>query len=149
MNTKANYPISTYDAAWIVFILKLTPSISHMTLSQVRRIISVTAPRQPRNASLNFSGVSIIWKKGNWRIPHQLPEKFIMSAETEHELGRISANAAQNSVVDPEEAGSTTSAHEFSLPPVDGGKDAWLMLVSAFFIESFVWGNCCFSTPQR
>ncbi|KAF4304207.1 hypothetical protein GTA08_BOTSDO08527 [Botryosphaeria dothidea] len=62
-----------------------------------------------------------------------------MSAETEHELGRISANAAQNSVADREEAGSTTSAHESSLPPVDGGKDAWLMLVSAFFIESSVW----------
>ncbi|KAF9641117.1 Major facilitator superfamily [Lasiodiplodia theobromae] len=31
-------------------------------------------------------------------------------------------------------------AHEFSLPPVDGGKDAWLMLASAFFIEGLVWG---------
>lgn len=60
MNTKANCPISKYDAAWFVFNLKFTPSISHMTLSQVRRIISVTAPRQPRNGFLTFSGVSII-----------------------------------------------------------------------------------------
>ncbi|KAH6615112.1 major facilitator superfamily domain-containing protein [Boeremia exigua] len=30
--------------------------------------------------------------------------------------------------------------HEFSLPPVDGGKDAWLFLLSAFVLEILVWG---------
>lgn len=29
---------------------------------------------------------------------------------------------------------------EFSLPPADGGKDAWLFLVTCFFVEAFVWG---------
>lgn len=29
---------------------------------------------------------------------------------------------------------------EFSLPPVDGGKDAWLCLVGGFFLEVMVWG---------
>ncbi|KAF9695081.1 hypothetical protein EKO04_006839 [Ascochyta lentis] len=29
---------------------------------------------------------------------------------------------------------------EFSLPPVDGGKQAWLFLVSAFVLELLVWG---------
>ncbi|RPA71684.1 MFS general substrate transporter, partial [Ascobolus immersus RN42] len=29
---------------------------------------------------------------------------------------------------------------EFSLPPVDGGKDAWLFLAGAFMIEALVWG---------
>lgn len=27
-----------------------------------------------------------------------------------------------------------------ALPPVDGGKDAWLFLVAAFMIETLVWG---------
>ncbi|OAL46661.1 MFS general substrate transporter [Pyrenochaeta sp. DS3sAY3a] len=30
--------------------------------------------------------------------------------------------------------------HEFSLPPVDGGKDAWLFLAAAFVLEVLVWG---------
>ncbi|KAF4338333.1 MFS monocarboxylate transporter [Fusarium beomiforme] len=29
---------------------------------------------------------------------------------------------------------------EFSLPPVDGGKDAWLFLFASFFLEALVWG---------
>lgn len=29
---------------------------------------------------------------------------------------------------------------EFSLPPVDTGKDAWLFLFSAFVLEVLVWG---------
>jgi len=32
--------------------------------------------------------------------------------------------------------------HEFSLPPVDGGKDAWLFLATCFFVEAMVWGKC-------
>lgn len=33
---------------------------------------------------------------------------------------------------------------EFSLPPVDGGKDAWLFLIACFAIEALVWGMFCF-----
>ena len=29
---------------------------------------------------------------------------------------------------------------EFSLPPVDGGRDAWLFLAASFMIEALVWG---------
>lgn len=28
------------------------------------------------------------------------------------------------------------------LPPVDGGKDAWLFLAACFVLESLVWGIC-------
>lgn len=38
---------------------------------------------------------------------------------------------------------------EFSLPPVDGGKDAWLFLVAAFIIEVLVWGICFPSRSTR
>lgn len=30
---------------------------------------------------------------------------------------------------------------EFSLPPVDGGKDAWLFLAACWAIEALVWGT--------
>jgi hypothetical protein len=30
---------------------------------------------------------------------------------------------------------------EFSLPPVDRGKQAWLFLAGAFMIEALVWGE--------
>lgn len=36
---------------------------------------------------------------------------------------------------------SEGAEHEFSLPPVDGGKDAWLFLFSAFVLEILVWGT--------
>lgn len=29
------------------------------------------------------------------------------------------------------------------LPPVDGGKDAWLFLAASFVVEALVWGKCC------
>ena len=31
---------------------------------------------------------------------------------------------------------------EFSLPPLDGGKDAWLFLAASFMMEALVWGKC-------
>lgn len=36
---------------------------------------------------------------------------------------------------------------ESSLPPVDGGKDAWLFLTACFVVEALVWGKTlhCFS----
>lgn len=32
--------------------------------------------------------------------------------------------------------------HEFSLPPADGGKDAWLFLAAVFVVDALVWGKC-------
>lgn len=37
---------------------------------------------------------------------------------------------------------------EFSLPPVDGGKDAWLFVFSAFVLEILVWGNTSISLAR-
>ncbi|KAE9365612.1 MFS general substrate transporter [Stipitochalara longipes BDJ] len=33
-----------------------------------------------------------------------------------------------------------TGQHEFSLPPADGGKAAWLFLAAGFVVEALVWG---------
>jgi hypothetical protein len=31
----------------------------------------------------------------------------------------------------------------FSLPPTDGGKDAWLCLFACFMLEALIWGEKC------
>ena len=36
----------------------------------------------------------------------------------------------------------------FSLPPTDGGKDAWLCLFSCFMLEALIWGTCCLCPTQ-
>jgi hypothetical protein len=45
-------------------------------------------------------------------------------------------------------ASSRSNSHErhpeFSLPPVDGGKDAYLFLAAAFVVETLVWGMPAF-----
>ena len=38
--------------------------------------------------------------------------------------------------------GPANGGQEFSLPPVDSGKDAYLFLVAAFAVEALVWGFC-------
>jgi hypothetical protein len=52
--------------------------------------------------------------------------------------GGESSSAAVD-VQSPNEDGR--QGHEFSsLPPVDGGKDAWFFLAACFAIEALVWG---------
>ena len=36
---------------------------------------------------------------------------------------------------------------EFSLPQADGGKDAWMFLIAAFFVEALVWGKFVYDFP--
>lgn len=35
---------------------------------------------------------------------------------------------------------SSNSPEGFSLPPTDGGKHAWLCLLSCFMLEAMIWG---------
>lgn len=45
-----------------------------------------------------------------------------------------------NSLAVDEGLDPLSSLQEFSLPPVDGGKDAWLFLAACFVMEALVWG---------
>lgn len=36
---------------------------------------------------------------------------------------------------------SSLSEEGFSLPPTDGGKDAWLCLFACFMLEAMIWGR--------
>ena len=47
----------------------------------------------------------------------------------------------RNSQVEDSTNGASTDVRvEFSLPPVDGGKAAWLFLAGSFFVEALTWG---------
>ncbi|KAI8966544.1 MFS general substrate transporter [Daldinia sp. FL1419] len=58
-----------------------------------------------------------------------------------HPTARVGASitpgeyATQQADLQPEDG-----RQEFSLPPVDGGKDAWLFLAACFAVEALVWG---------
>jgi hypothetical protein len=54
------------------------------------------------------------------------------SAETTPNISRTNSDANL--------AASSTGV-EFSLPPVDGGVNAWMVLIGGFVIEGFVWGR--------
>lgn len=45
--------------------------------------------------------------------------------------------------VDPQHGEAGAGELQFSLPPVDTGKDAWLFLFSAFIMDILVWGTFC------
>jgi hypothetical protein len=51
------------------------------------------------------------------------------------------ASNIELSTLNPTHDANNPAEPEFSLPPVDGGKDAWLFLFSAFVLEVLVWGN--------
>jgi hypothetical protein len=44
-------------------------------------------------------------------------------------------------IAESQQARYEISHHEFSLPPADGGKDAWLFLTAGFMVEALVWGQ--------
>ncbi len=60
------------------------------------------------------------------------------------ELGAIGAidHDARSRVGLPEQGvdESPDGNPEFSLPPVDGGKEAWLFLAACFVVDALIWG---------
>jgi hypothetical protein len=67
--------------------------------------------------------------------PHQTSDTIVN--------GSIASKDDDRSDSDITECQSTDQVHhaqEFSLPPVDGGLNAYLVLISGFCIEGVVWG---------
>ncbi|KAI0775425.1 major facilitator superfamily domain-containing protein [Irpex lacteus] len=62
------------------------------------------------------------------------PQRSSVHSETSR-----SAAALEHDVTE-EEAATVTGRHESSLGRVDGGFQAWSLLVSAFFLEILIWG---------
>ncbi len=64
--------------------------------------------------------------------PHNIP------------LNDLSNYLGNNDTSEPDAVHSPdgqTSYHEFSLPPADRGKAAWLFLAAGFVVEALVWGQ--------
>ena len=59
------------------------------------------------------------------------------------QTGTAAGNNALDSNIDQQDESSVSRAgrQEFSLPPADGGKDAWLFLAGCFMVEALVWGR--------
>ena len=67
------------------------------------------------------------------------------NSNTEIELHPQAQSASASTLTDiellPQGAETPTRSEEgHSLPPTDGGKDAWLFLFSCFMLEAMIWG---------
>ena len=59
-----------------------------------------------------------------------------------HPTARIGVSTTSDESTTPQaDSQPEDGRQEFSLPPVDGGKDAWLFLAACFAIEALVWGR--------
>jgi hypothetical protein len=61
--------------------------------------------------------------------------------------GEASTSSISPSVLNPpppiaEDHDPFRDVREFSLLPVDRGKDAWLFLAASFVMEALIWGMC-------
>lgn len=65
-----------------------------------------------------------------------------LSYELEPVLGYQAPHPGEN-------FGESNTGREFSLPPVDRGKDAWLCLMGGFCLEVMVWGKLFHSQTQN
>jgi hypothetical protein len=56
---------------------------------------------------------------------------------------RLPSSATLNDVepLQNEAVGHINGNEGFSLPPTDGGKDAWLCLFACFMLEALIWGT--------
>ena len=69
-----------------------------------------------------------------------------MTASTPHQTSISNSNIELNDV-NPRHDEAGEREVQFSLPPVDTGKDAWLFLFSAFIMDILVWGGFSPETP--
>lgn len=60
-----------------------------------------------------------------------------------HELSSVQLSPAGSRPPTPDDSSVEVpdGRQEFSLPPADGGKDAWFFLAAAFVMEGLIWGK--------
>lgn len=80
---------------------------------------------------------------------------MVSNRDTEVELTSYSAQPSTAALTDTELLHNTANetsldTEAFSLPPTDGGKDAWLCLFACFMIEALIWGfPSCYGVFQE
>lgn len=68
---------------------------------------------------------------------------------TSLELRELEQDESRNVVQTTSSPNGHEGQQEFSLPPVDGGKDAWTFLAAAFMVETLVWGMSKLKSPTH
>lgn len=63
------------------------------------------------------------------------------SISRQSQTGDETPSVQQQPTDDSSLAEISTGLHESSLPPVDGGKDAWFFLAACFALEALTWGE--------
>jgi hypothetical protein len=64
------------------------------------------------------------------------------SNSTDVELSSYAQQSPTTASQDIEPLHNDANSNEgFSLPPTDGGKDAWLCLLACFMLEALIWGE--------
>ncbi|KAG2181836.1 hypothetical protein INT44_008652 [Umbelopsis vinacea] len=144
-------PPSRLSMAITVFMSLIEEDITSIALTE-RRSSLVRRPNQERGSPLQGSESethSSIRRNSKDRVIEFAESTFIESGtydltnqqqrterleRTPNQTPTISrANSASNLV-------ASSTGVEFSLPPVDGGFNAWMVLLGGFVIEGFVWG---------
>ena len=89
---------------------------------------------------------------GNKALDHSQASSTGMASGTGSDIALHNINQAfdydvnDESPIDRQASPIQVRQHEIhsNLPPVDGGREAWLFLVGSFFIEALVWGKRLF-----
>lgn len=87
------------------------------------------------------------------KTDHCQPSSTGMASDTGSEIGLHNINqtsdydANDESPIETQRSPIQMRQHEnhSTLPPVDGGRQAWLFLAGSFSIEALVWGKLLFS----
>lgn len=64
----------------------------------------------------------------------------MLGSESKEQFVPIAAPSDAESGDEGDAVGNPNGNPELSLPPVDGGKDAWMFLAASFVVEALVWG---------
>lgn len=59
------------------------------------------------------------------------------------QLSHIPTRRSQSTIdraLDPDHVSQIESIAQYALPPVDGGRQAWMFLAGATFLEILIWG---------
>jgi hypothetical protein len=77
-----------------------------------------------------------------WNQSRYLSSPMASNSSGEVELTSYSQQHATTASRDIEPLHDHANSDEgFSLPPTDGGKDAWLCLFACFMLEALIWGK--------
>ncbi|KAJ8111841.1 hypothetical protein OPT61_g5660 [Boeremia exigua] len=96
------------------------------------------ATHEPRSETTYDAAPNPSWSLARPTLSSNQTERSGTQASTPRPTSIFNSNIELDAINPDNDA--RAGGTEFSLPPVDTGKDAWLFLLSAFVMECLVWG---------